>query len=111
VEDAAYYDHEGFRPWRLFAPRCFKSSEETAAGLRDLGATFALRVLRRTGPAIDVINGSDLLRSLGLDDSGGDAGRFWRRLTARDEGPLAAARARVSAPLLRVFGTMALIWK
>jgi uncharacterized protein YbbC (DUF1343 family) len=59
VEDPAYYDHEGFRPWRLFA-LAFK----------------ALRRLRRDYPlwadfpyeyefnrlAIDVINGSDLLR-------------------------------------------------
>ncbi len=59
VEDAAYYDHEGFRPWRLF--------------------TLAFKALRRLRPeyviwrdfpyeyekdrlAIDVINGSDLLR-------------------------------------------------
>jgi uncharacterized protein YbbC (DUF1343 family) len=59
VEDAAYYDHEGFKPWRLF--------------------TLAFKALRRLHPeypiwrdfpyeyeknrlAIDVINGSDLLR-------------------------------------------------
>ncbi|HZT03862.1 MAG TPA: hypothetical protein VFA39_16530, partial [Steroidobacteraceae bacterium] len=59
VEDSAYYDHEAFRPWRLFA--------------------LALKALRRLRPdypiwrdfpyeyeterlAIDVINGSDLLR-------------------------------------------------
>jgi uncharacterized protein YbbC (DUF1343 family) len=59
VEDAAYYDHEGFKPWRLF--------------------TLAFKALRRLQPeyplwrdfpyeyenerlAIDVINGSDLLR-------------------------------------------------
>ncbi len=59
VEDNAYYHHEGFKPWRLFA--------------------LALKALRRLRPdyplwrdfpyeyekdrlAIDVINGSDLLR-------------------------------------------------
>jgi uncharacterized protein YbbC (DUF1343 family) len=59
VEDAEYYDHEGFKPWRLF--------------------TLAFKALRRLQPeypiwrdfpyeyekdrlAIDVINGSDLLR-------------------------------------------------
>jgi uncharacterized protein YbbC (DUF1343 family) len=59
VEEAAYYDHQAFRPWRLFA--------------------LALKALRRLRPdyplwrdfpyeyeqgrlAIDVINGSDLLR-------------------------------------------------
>ena len=59
VEDAAFYDHEGFRPWRLFA--------------------LAFKALRRLRPdyplwadfpyeyefdrlAIDVINGSELLR-------------------------------------------------
>ena len=59
VEDSAHYDHEGFKPWRLF--------------------TLALKALRRLRPdypiwrdfpyeyekdrlAIDVINGSDLLR-------------------------------------------------
>ena len=59
VEDPAHYDHEAFRPWRLFA--------------------LALKALRRLRPnyplwrdfpyeyeqqrlAIDVINGSDLLR-------------------------------------------------
>ena len=59
VEDGAYYDHEAFRPWRLFA--------------------LALKALRRVRPdyplwrdfpyeyesgrlAIDVINGSELLR-------------------------------------------------
>jgi uncharacterized protein YbbC (DUF1343 family) len=59
VEEAAYYDHQAFRPWRLFAL-----------------ALKALRRLRRDYPlwrdfpyeyetgklAIDVINGSELLR-------------------------------------------------
>jgi uncharacterized protein YbbC (DUF1343 family) len=65
VEDPQYYDHETFRPWRLFA--------------------LAFKALRRLRPhyplwadfpyeyefnrlAIDVINGSDLLRSW-VDDA------------------------------------------
>jgi uncharacterized protein YbbC (DUF1343 family) len=65
VEDTAHYDHEGFKPWRLF--------------------TLAFKALRRLRPdypiwrdfpyeyekdrlAIDVINGSDLLRRWVDDD-------------------------------------------
>ena len=49
VEDAAYYDHEGFRPWRLFA-LAVQSSTAAAAGLRDpTGATLPTST-RRTGP-------------------------------------------------------------
>jgi uncharacterized protein YbbC (DUF1343 family) len=67
VDDSAYYEHEEFRPWRLFA--------------------LALKALRRLRPdypiwrdfayeyekdrlAIDVINGSDLLRRW-VDDAHG----------------------------------------
>jgi uncharacterized protein YbbC (DUF1343 family) len=66
VEDAAYYDHEGFKPWRLFA-LAFKA-------LRRLQPDY---VIWRDFPyeyekdrlAIDVINGSDLLRRW-VDDPG-----------------------------------------
>jgi uncharacterized protein YbbC (DUF1343 family) len=59
VEDATHYDHEGFKPWRLFA-LAFKA-------LRRLQPEY---VIWRDFPyeyekdrlAIDVINGSDLLR-------------------------------------------------
>jgi uncharacterized protein YbbC (DUF1343 family) len=59
VEDAAYYDHEGFRPWRLFA-LAFKA-------LRRLHPDYAIwrdfaYEYEKDRPAIDVINGSDLLR-------------------------------------------------
>jgi uncharacterized protein YbbC (DUF1343 family) len=59
VEDAAYYDHEGFRPWRLFA-LAFKA-------LRRLRPDYAIwrdfaYEYEKDRPAIDVINGSDLLR-------------------------------------------------
>jgi uncharacterized protein YbbC (DUF1343 family) len=66
VEDSAYYDHEGFKPWRLFA-LAFKA-------LRRLQPDY---VIWRDFPyeyekdrlAIDVINGSDLLRRW-VDDPG-----------------------------------------
>ncbi len=80
VEDAAYYDHESFRPWRLYA--------------------LALKALRRLRPeyelwrdfpyeyeknrlAIDVINGSDLLRRW-VDDRGATPGDL-DSLTVADE--------------------------
>jgi uncharacterized protein YbbC (DUF1343 family) len=70
VEEDAYYDHESFRPWRLFA--------------------LALKAIRRLRPdyplwrdfpyeyettrlAIDVINGSDLLRRWVDDPAAGPA--------------------------------------
>jgi uncharacterized protein YbbC (DUF1343 family) len=59
VEDAAYYDHETFRPWRLYA-LAFKA-------LRRLRPDYALwrdfpYEYEQDRLAIDVINGSDLLR-------------------------------------------------
>jgi uncharacterized protein YbbC (DUF1343 family) len=59
VEDTAYYDHEGFKPWRLFA-LAFKA-------LRRLRPDYPLwrdfpYEYEKNRLAIDVINGSDLLR-------------------------------------------------
>jgi uncharacterized protein YbbC (DUF1343 family) len=59
VEGAEYYDHEGFRPWRLFA-LAFKA-------LRRLRPDYAIwrdfaYEYEKDRAAIDVINGSDLLR-------------------------------------------------
>jgi uncharacterized protein YbbC (DUF1343 family) len=59
VEDAAYYDHEGFKPWRLFA-LAFKA-------LRRLQPDYPIwrnfpYEYEKNRLAIDVINGSDLLR-------------------------------------------------
>jgi uncharacterized protein YbbC (DUF1343 family) len=70
VEDSAYYDHEGFKAWRLFA-LAFKA-------LRRLRPQY---VIWRDFPyeyekdrlAIDVINGSDLLRHW-VDDPQATAG-------------------------------------
>ena len=59
VEDAAYYDHEGFKPWRLFA-LAFKALRRLRPDYviwRDFPYEYEQNRL-----AIDVINGSDLLR-------------------------------------------------
>ena len=59
VEDAAYYDHEGFRPWRLYA-LAFKALRRLRPDYeiwRDFPYEYEQDRL-----AIDVINGSDLLR-------------------------------------------------
>jgi uncharacterized protein YbbC (DUF1343 family) len=78
VEDPVHYEHEGFRPWRLF--------------------TLAFKALRRLRPdypiwrdfpyeyennrlAIDVINGSDLLRRW-VDDSQAEPGDLEALATA-----------------------------
>ena len=59
VEDAAYYDHEGFRPWRLFA-LAFKALRRLRPDY-PIWRDFAYEY-EKDRPAIDVINGSDLLR-------------------------------------------------
>ena len=59
VEDAVYYDHEGFKPWRLFA-LAFKALRRLQPDYliwRDFPYEYEKDRL-----AIDVINGSDLLR-------------------------------------------------
>jgi uncharacterized protein YbbC (DUF1343 family) len=59
VEDAAYYDHEAFRPWRLFA-LAFKALRRLRPDYplwRDFPYEYEQGRL-----AIDVINGSELLR-------------------------------------------------
>ena len=59
VEDPTYYDHETFRPWRLYALAC-KALRRLRPGYpiwRDFPYEYEKNRL-----AIDVINGSDLLR-------------------------------------------------
>jgi uncharacterized protein YbbC (DUF1343 family) len=59
VEDPAYYDHEAFRPWRLFA-LAFKALRRLSPDYplwRDFPYEYEEGRL-----AIDVINGSELLR-------------------------------------------------
>lgn len=64
VEDPAFYQHEAFRPWRLFA-LAFKALRRLKPDY-DLWADFPYEY--ETGKlAIDVINGSELLR-LWVDD-------------------------------------------
>ncbi len=66
VEDAAYYDHDSFRPWRLFA-LAFKALRRLRPEYpiwRDFPYEYESGRL-----AIDVINGSDLLRRW-VDDPG-----------------------------------------
>jgi uncharacterized protein YbbC (DUF1343 family) len=59
VEDPALYQHQAFRPWRLFA-LAFKALRRLEPGY-DLWADFPYEY--ETGKlAIDVINGSELLR-------------------------------------------------
>ena len=59
VEDGAFYQHQAFRPWRLFA-LALKALRRLTPGY-DLWADFPYEY--ETGKlAIDVINGSDLLR-------------------------------------------------
>ena len=65
VEDPAFYLHEAFRPWRLFA-LAFKALRRLRPDY-DLWADFPYEY--ETGKlAIDVINGSELLRRW-VDDS------------------------------------------
>jgi hypothetical protein len=59
VEDAVYYDHEGFRPWRLFA-LAFKALRRLRPDY-EIWRDFAYEY-EKDRPAIDVINGSNLLR-------------------------------------------------
>jgi hypothetical protein len=59
VEDAAYYDHDAFKPWRLYA-LAFKALRRLRPDYpiwRDFPYEYETSRL-----AIDVINGSDLLR-------------------------------------------------
>ncbi len=59
VEDPAFYQHEAFRPWRLFA-LAFKALRRLRPDY-DLWADFPYEYESRK-LAIDVINGSELLR-------------------------------------------------
>jgi uncharacterized protein YbbC (DUF1343 family) len=59
VEGPTHYDHEGFTPWRLFA-LAFKALRRLRPDY-ELWRDFAYEY-EKDRPAIDVINGSDLLR-------------------------------------------------
>jgi uncharacterized protein YbbC (DUF1343 family) len=80
VEDAAYYDHETFRPWRLYA-LAFKALRRLRPDYgiwRDFPYEYEQDRL-----AIDVINGSDLLRRW-VDDPAATPGDL-DSLTVPDE--------------------------
>ena len=87
VEDAIYYDHETFRPWRLMA-LAFKALRRLAPDYplwRDFPYEY-----ERGRLAIDVINGSDLLRRW-VDDPAAVPGDLEAR-AARDEAAWRAER-------------------
>ena len=90
VEDAAYYDHDTFRPWRLYA-LAFKALRRLRPDYeiwRDFPYEYEKDRL-----AIDVINGSDLLRRW-VDDPAAAPGDL-EALTAPDEAAWLAEREKV----------------
>src|ERR1700744_5246391 len=92
VEDAAYYDHEGVKPWRscALAFRGLRRLQPDYVIWRDFPYEYEQNRL-----AIDVINGSDLLRRW-VDDPQATPGDL-EALTAADE---AAWRAERESALL-----------
>jgi uncharacterized protein YbbC (DUF1343 family) len=90
VEDPAFYQHEAFRPWRLFA-LAFKALRRLRPDY-DLWADFPYEY--ETGKlAIDVINGSELLRHWVDDPSSTPADL--EALARADETAWTAARRAV----------------
>jgi uncharacterized protein YbbC (DUF1343 family) len=90
VEDSAHYDHAGFRPWRLFA-LAFKALRRLRPDYpiwRDFPYEYEQSRL-----AIDVINGSELLRRW-VDDPAATAGDL-DALAMPDEAAWEAERAAV----------------
>lgn len=92
VDDAAAYDHAAFRPWRLFA-LVFKALRRLRPDY-PLWADFHYEY-ERDRLAIDVINGSELLRQW-VDDPAATPADL-EALAARDE---AAWRAERQAAML-----------
>jgi uncharacterized protein YbbC (DUF1343 family) len=92
VDDAGAYDHAAFRPWRLFA-LAFKALRRLRPDY-PLWADFHYEY-ERDRPAIDVINGSELLRQW-VDDPAATPADL-EALAAKDE---AAWRAERETALL-----------
>ena len=90
VDDAAVYDHEDFRPWRLFA-LAFKALRRLRPDY-PLWADFHYEY-ERDRLAIDVINGSELLRQW-VDDPAATPADL-EQLAARDEAAWRAERTGV----------------
>ncbi|MDE2049510.1 MAG: DUF1343 domain-containing protein [Gammaproteobacteria bacterium] len=87
VEDTVYYEHEAFRPWRIMA-LVFKALRRLAPDYplwRDFPYEY-----ERDRLAIDVINGSDLLRRW-VDDPAARPGDL-DALAAKDEAAWSAER-------------------
>ena len=95
VEDAGYYDHDAFRPWRLQA-LAFKALRQLRPDY-ELWRDFPYEY-ERDRLAIDLINGSELLRHW-VDDSERDAGRSGRAGRARRSILARGARGGVAVPL------------
>jgi uncharacterized protein YbbC (DUF1343 family) len=87
VEDELYYEHEAFRPWRLMA-LAFKALRRLAPDY-PLWRDFVYEY-ERNRLAIDVINGSDLLRQW-VDDPAASPADL-DALAARDEAAWSAER-------------------
>ncbi len=90
VEDAVYYDHDNFRPWRLHA-LAFKALRRLRPDYplwRDFPYEYEQNRL-----AIDVINGSDLLRRW-VDDPAATAGDL-DAITLPDEAAWLSEREEV----------------
>jgi uncharacterized protein YbbC (DUF1343 family) len=87
VEDEAFYDHQAFRPWRLFA-LTFKALRRLRPDY-PLWADFPYEY-EFNRLAIDVINGSDLLRKW-VDDPGASCGDL-EALAVADEAAWQAQR-------------------
>ncbi|MFZ1099510.1 MAG: DUF1343 domain-containing protein [Steroidobacteraceae bacterium] len=90
VDDAAVYEHAAFRPWRLFA-LAFKALRRLRADY-PLWADFHYEY-ERDRLAIDVINGSELLRQW-VDDPAATPADL-EQLAARDEAAWRAERRTV----------------
>jgi uncharacterized protein YbbC (DUF1343 family) len=90
TEDAAYYDHESFRPWRLFALafKALRQLQPVYPIWRDFPYEYETGRL-----AIDVINGGDLLRKW-VDDPAATAADL-DALTIADEAAWIAERQAV----------------
>jgi len=87
VEDGIYYEHEAFRPWRIMA-LAFKALRRLAPDYplwRDFPYEY-----ERDRLAIDVINGSDLLRRW-VDDPAATAADL-DTIAAKDEAAWSAER-------------------
>jgi uncharacterized protein YbbC (DUF1343 family) len=87
VDAAAFYDHEAFRPWRLFA-LAFKALRRLRSDY-PLWADFHYEY-ERDRLAIDVINGSELLRQW-VDDPAATPADL-EALAAKDEAAWRAER-------------------